>query len=74
MRPCFTLLVLFLIVLYVLTASNAVEFQHKTLEDTGLVERVAMRPTFHADRLGAYLGGRWEMLRNLAARWRSANP
>ena len=74
MNFSFSLLLLFLVVLYVLVASNALEFQDKTLQDTGLVKHVVMVPTFHMDRLNAYLKGRWEALRGLPAQWRSANP
>ena len=75
MRASFTLLALFLAVLYVLMASNAVEFQKKTLEETGLVERVAVKPVFHGDRLSAYLKSRPDALKKLAAKWtQGANP
>ncbi len=48
------MLILGLVAMYVLMASNAIEFKKNTLEQTGLVERVVVIPTFHADRLTAY--------------------
>ena len=65
MKAAFILLALGLGVVYVLMASNAVEFENKTLEKTELVERVASVPTFHADRLSAYFRGRWQALKGV---------
>ncbi len=68
MRTPFILLALGLCVVYVLMASNAVEFDNKTLEKTELVERVASVPTFHADRLVSYFHDRWEALTGLSGK------
>ena len=68
MRSPFIWLMLALAALYVLTASNAVEFNPKTLESTGAVDRVAFKPTFHMDRLTDYIEQRWLDLKHLAAK------
>ena len=65
MKALFVLLALALVVMYTLMASNAVEFQTKTLDKTELVERVAMKPSFHAERLTAYLEKRWRELKKV---------
>ena len=68
MKGIFTLLAVGLVVIYVLMASNAIEFQNKTLEQTGLTERVVVQPSFHQERLTAYLEDRWEAAKALPAR------
>lgn len=65
MKALFVLLALALVVMYMLMASNAVEFQTKTLDKTELVERVVMKPSFHAERLTAYLEERWRELKRV---------
>ena len=42
---------LFVLVVYFLLDSNALEFRTKTVEQNDLVERVAFVPVFHRDRL-----------------------
>ena len=68
MKGIFFLLALGLVVIYVLMASKAIEFENKTLEQTGLIERVAAQPSFHQERLAAYLEDRWEAAKALPAR------
>jgi hypothetical protein len=66
-RPVFVFLAFGLAAMYIVMASNAVEFENKTLERTELVERVVSKPTFHMDRLTAYVRDRWEALKGLSA-------
>ena len=61
-------LVFFILLVYVLLASNALEFQKKTLEKSDTVERVAMVPSFHKDRLESYVEGRFSEFRSWTSR------
>ena len=72
MKMTFFLLILALVVIYVLMASNAIEFENKTLEQTGFVDRVVAQPLFHRERLIAYLEDRWEDVHGLSARFSRA--
>ena len=42
---------LFVLVVYLLLDSGALEFRTKTIEQNELIERVAFKPVFHRDRL-----------------------
>ena len=68
MKGLIFLLILGLVVLYVLVQSSAIELQNKTLDQTGLVDRVAVQPSFHQERLTAYLEDRWDDVQHLPAR------
>ena len=67
MRFVFFLLALGIAAIYVLAASNAVEFQNQTLERTDTVERVVCKPAFYPERLTAYLQHGWDEIKNTAA-------
>ena len=67
MKWLISLLGLIVGVIYVLQASQALEFKNKTLDRTEVTERVAFMPTFHPDRLSSYFSDQWDRIRKLVS-------
>ncbi len=65
MKRLFFLLCLALAAIYVLRASQALEFKKRTFEKKETIERVGFMPVFHTDRLIEYFENQWNQVKKL---------